>query len=109
MVQESPSKYISYADVLSNSVQLGRNLVNTCNALDEAVGDLILSNAGGGTPDIQLLQSVDALAQSMTALVQVMENLSHQSAPEVSVLKSSITANVLLETVRAQVLHVPEL
>lgn len=108
MPGDTTPEYISYADVLSNTAQMGRTLVETCRFLDEAVGDLVLSKPGGGAVDVQLLQSVDALSQSMAAIVQVIENLAQQPAPEASILRSSVTANVLLEAVRAQVVNVPE-
>lgn len=104
---KSAPEHIEIATLLSNATaELGR-LAQLAGALDEALGDWVLTNAGPARPPIDLLQNADLLRQSVECFERLFQNLTAQSLARSDVPSAALIEGVFLESIRVACLRPP--
>jgi len=94
--------------LLANATgELGR-LAGLAGALDETLGDWLLTHSGGTRPPIDLLQNADLLRQSVECLERLFRNLTEQGITSSCVPSAALIEGVFLESIRVACLSPPD-
>lgn len=93
--------------VLANTAQEIERLARVANAVDETVADLVAA-PGPATPDqVERLQSVDLLRQSLECLGVLMRNLAEAESGETTVAPETAGHGLFLRDLRDACLSAP--
>lgn len=101
-MMQSPAedRQISMRSALSNMAATLGELEQLAKDIDMSVADLVMKNQGTATPDYGMLQKVDLLFQSLTALQRVTANLVGFGSPDATIGRDDLVAGVLLQAIR---------
>ena len=92
---------IALGDILANTARELEALASKTSAIDEMVGDMLVTGSGATSPPpVALLQDVDLLRQSVDCLHILLHNLSQGQACACVVSRDAAANGVYLERVR---------
>lgn len=98
---------IAVPQVLANATEELAGLAQMAGALDEALGDWVLSNPGAPRPPLALLQNADLLRQSIECFERLFRNLTAEDLAASDIASAALVRGVFLESIRVSCLRPP--